>query len=97
MGPEAHVEGKREWLFQRFYDFEVTGLIRFNIVTLIRETGKDWSSSVTSTFLYPYTQVELEAALMKSGFTRLQAYGGLTNAVFESHKSPNLVFTAIKP
>jgi SAM-dependent methyltransferase len=97
MSPEAHVEGNREWLFQRFYDFETDGLIRFNIVTLTRETGKDWRSSVASTFLYPYTQMELEAVAAVSGFTGIQLYGSLANIPFDPRQSSNLVLTAIKP
>ena len=63
MEPETYVEANREWVFQRFYDFETDGLIRFNIVTLTRQAGKDWQASLTATHLRPQTHHELTAAL----------------------------------
>src|SRR4030042_845513 len=36
MEPQSHSEGKLEWVFQRFYDFDPDGLLTFNMVTLKR-------------------------------------------------------------
>ncbi len=96
MEPETHVEGDREWLFQRFYDFEADDLIRFNIVTLTRQAGKDWQSTVTATHLRPQKQQELAEALAAAGFTAIQSYGSLSGDAFVPLSSGNLVLTATK-
>ncbi len=96
MEPETHVEGNREWIYQRFYDFETDNLIRFNIVTLTRETGKDWQSSITATQLRPQTHHELTTALSAAGFTSIHAYGSLSGDEFIPPSSGNLVLTAVK-
>jgi hypothetical protein len=33
-----------EWIFLRFYDYELDGLINFNFVTLRRLAGGDWQA-----------------------------------------------------
>ena len=96
MEPETHVEANREWVFQRFYDFETDGLIRFNIVTLTRQAGSDWQASLTATHLRPQTHHELTAALATAGFTNIQAYGSLSGDEFIPASSGNLVLTASK-
>lgn len=96
MEPETHVEGNREWVFQRFYDFETDELIRFNIVTLTREAGKDWQSSLTATHLRPQKKQELADALAEAGFTHLQSYGSLSGEAFVPLSSGNLVLTVAK-
>ena len=96
MEPETHVEGDREWVFQRFYDFESYGLIRFNIVTLTRQTGSDWHASLTATHLRPQKQQYLVAALTAAGFRELQSYGSLSGDTFVPASSGNLVLTAVK-
>jgi SAM-dependent methyltransferase len=96
MEPETHVEGDREWVFQRFYDFELDGLIRFNIVTLSRQTGSDWHASLTATHLRPQTHRELTTALAAAGFTAIQSYGSLSGDEFVPASSGNLVLTAAK-
>jgi hypothetical protein len=96
MEPETHVEGDREWVFQRFYDFEPDGLIRFNIVTLSRQTGSDWHASLTATHLRPQTHRELPTALAAAGFTAIQSYGSLSGDEFIPESSGNLVLTAAK-
>ena len=96
MEPETHVEGDREWVFQRFYDFEPDDLIRFNIVTLTRQAGKDWHASVTATHLRPQKQQELAEALAAAGFTDIHSYGSLSGDAFVPLSSGNLVLTAFK-
>jgi SAM-dependent methyltransferase len=51
MGPEAHREGDREWLFVRFYDFNPAGTITFNMVVLHRDAEGKWSQQVEATEL----------------------------------------------
>ena len=96
MEPETHAEGNREWVFQRFYDFEPDGLIRFNIVTFTREAGSDWHASLTATHLRPQTHPELTTALTAAGFTAIQSYGSLSGDEFIPLSSGNLVLTAVK-
>ena len=96
MEPETHAEGDREWVFQRFYDFETDNLIRFNIVTLTRQTGKDWHASLTATHLRPQTHHELTAALAEAGLTDIQSFGSLSGEAFVPLSSGNLVLTAFK-
>lgn len=98
MEPQSHREmgqnGEREWLFLRFYDFEPDGLIRFNILTLMREAGSPWQQSIVSTALRPLLYAELEAALRATGFGSIRAYGNLSGAPFDPDTSGNLVITA---
>ena len=96
MEPQAHTEGEHQWVFQRFYDFEPDGLIRFNIVTLYREGSEEWHARLTSTHLFPQTHADLAAALNNVGFTNPRFYGGLGGGDFDAEKSANLVITATR-
>jgi SAM-dependent methyltransferase len=96
MEPQAHTEGEHQWVFQRFYDFEPDGLIRFNIVTLYREGTAEWHARLTSTHLYPQTHEELSVALNTAGFSNLELFGGLGGGEFDPEKSGNLVITAVQ-
>lgn len=96
MEPQVHREGNTEWLFQRFYDFEKDGLIRFNIVTLKNENGAGWQSSVASTRLRPQLLTELQSALSLAGFESIHAYGSLAGDPFSASSSGNLVLTAVR-
>ena len=96
MEPQVHREGDSEWIFQRFYDFEPDGLIRFNIVTLKNQGGKEWQSTVASTRLRPQLRHELEPALADAGFTSVRAYGSMTGDAFAPDSSGNLVLTALR-
>jgi ubiquinone/menaquinone biosynthesis C-methylase UbiE len=94
MPAEAFSDAEHEWLFQRFYDFEADGLIRFNMITLKRRRGADWQAKVTSTMLYPQTEQVVLAALTRSGFTSITSLGGMSGEAFDPQSSPNLVVTA---
>ncbi len=96
MEPQAHSEGNRQWVFQRFYDFEPDGLIRFNIVTLYREGSEEWRARLTSTQLSPQTHTALSTALRAAGFNQLRLYGSLAGAEYDADKSGNLVIVAIR-
>jgi len=97
MEPQSHREGDREWVFQRFYDFEPDGLIHFNIITLHRQAQKDWQASLTATRLFPQTRQDVENALLNAGFAHLQVFGSLEEVKFDAQKSSNLVILAEKP
>ncbi len=96
MEPQAIQQGDEEWVFQRFYDFEPDGLIRFNIITLKRQDHGDWISSVSSTYLYPQLANELNQALTASGFGNICSFGSMSGEEFDPLASGNLVITAIK-
>ena len=96
MEPQPFSDETHEWLFQRFYDFEPDGLIRFNIVTLKRVRGGEWSSSIDSTFLAPQLSTELQAAVSKAGFSRIELFGSLGGEPFNPQASGNLVIAAVK-
>jgi len=94
MGPEGHREGKSEWLFLRFLDFEPSGLVTFNVVRLRREDGEDWHQRVTSTPLWPQTRAELTEALHPADFEAVAWFGDLGGAAYDAESSPNLVVAA---
>jgi SAM-dependent methyltransferase len=97
MEPQAHREGKAEWVFVRFYDFQDDGSILLHILTLKRTEGEAWRQSVTTTRLLPLRQEDLAAALRKAGFEGIERYGDLAGTRFEEERSGNLVVTALKP
>lgn len=96
MEPQPFKEGDEEWLFQRFYDFEPDGLIRFNIITLKRKDHGDWTSSVSSTHLCPQLERNLCQSLTASGFGNLHSFGSMGGEEFDPLTSGNLIITAIK-
>lgn len=94
MEPQSYQEGGKTWIFMRFYDFEPDGMIKFNIVTMIREANGSLQQRTTSTRLFPLRQAELTIALEKAGFESIEAYGGLDGSAFDITRSANLVITA---
>ncbi|CAG1016493.1 Glycine/sarcosine N-methyltransferase [Anaerolineales bacterium] len=96
MEPQAAREGQIEWLFQRFYDFEVDGLLTFNVVTLRRENGGDWRQSIQSTSLRPLLAEELQDTFQAAGFESVTLFGGLNGSAFDPSASGNLVITALR-
>lgn len=94
MEPQARQEGEMEWLFLRFYDFEPDGTLTFNLVTLRRERGGEWSQQVAVTRLRPLRQKELMAALSDAGFGAIVCYGDVSGASFDPEASGNLIVTA---
>lgn len=96
MDPQSFQEDDNEWVFQRFYDFEADGLIRFNIVTLKRQAHGDWNCSVTSTHLSPQLKEDLQKGLETAGFTNLFSYGSMNGEDFNLQTSGNLILTALK-
>jgi SAM-dependent methyltransferase len=94
MEPQSYQEGNNEWIFLRFYDYELDGLINFNIVTLRRQAGGDWQQHAAATFLYPLKQAEVVAALTASGFEDITCYGDMAGDAFDPSTSGNLIITA---
>jgi glycine/sarcosine N-methyltransferase len=96
MEPQAHQESNRQWVFERFYDFNLDGTICFNIVSLSKSVDDPWSASVHSTTLRPQLQEEMISALNQAGFTGIQTFGSLSEEPFDPLSSGNLVLTARK-
>ena len=97
MEPQTHTEGDREWLFQRFYDFDSDGLITFNMVTLKRVGDGNWNQSVTVSRLRPLLNGELVAELNSIGFADIKTFGNMAGVDFDPEASPNLVILARLP
>jgi len=98
MGPQAHREGSREWLFVRFYDFNPDGTLAFNVLTLQRDAaqGGGWRQQVESTRLRPWLHAELVEMVAAAGFRDITPYGDMTGALFDPQISGNLIATALK-
>jgi len=94
MSPQAHQEGGREWLFVRFYDFNPGGTLTFNILTLRRDEGGEWTQQIEATTLRPLLHAELLDAVAAAGFGDTACYGDMQGAPFDPQASPNLVVTA---
>jgi glycine/sarcosine N-methyltransferase len=96
MEPQSHSEGKVEWIFQRFYDFESDGLLTFNMVTLKRSKLGKWTQEVVTSRLRPILKVELILSVSEAGFVSLRPFGNMAGAPFDPETSPNLVVLARK-
>jgi glycine/sarcosine N-methyltransferase len=94
MEPQAHREGKAEWLFLRFYDFEPDGGLTFNLVTLLSEGAGGWSQQIASARLRPLQREELATALTSAGFAEVAFWGDMQGVPFDPDRSPNLVVAA---
>ena len=94
MEPQSHRHNDSEWLFLRFYDFQASGRLRFNLITLQRRGAEPWQQRVLSASLWPWRQQELLEALPRAGFHNLVSYGDSHGAPFRPHASPNLIITA---
>jgi len=96
LGTQTYIEGEKEWLFLRFYDFEPDGLITFNIITLQRHGLEAWQERISSVKLLPLKKDLLVNLLQESGFADISAYGALSDQPFDPATSGNLVITARK-
>ena len=90
---EAHSEGGREWLFIRFYDFNPDDTLTFNILTLRRDEGMEWTQQVEATTLRLLLHGELLDALAAAGFSDAACYGDMSGAPFDPETSGNLITT----
>ena len=96
MAPQSHREGRSEWLFLRFYDFNPAGSISFNVATLYREDDQSWQQRVSTTQLWPLRQEDMLPALQAAGFEQVICYGNMQGAPFVPDTSPNLIISARK-
>ncbi|MGC8837514.1 MAG: class I SAM-dependent methyltransferase [Anaerolineae bacterium] len=98
LSPQAYREGEDEWLFLRHYEFDLDGLLTFQVVILRRQGPGEWGwgQRVLRTRLRPWRERELAQALEEAGFHRLQFWGDLQGAPFDPEESGNLVVTALR-
>lgn len=96
MEPQSVCEGDREWIFIRFYDFLADGLIRFNFLTLSRQSNQPWEQKWQSSLLRPLIATELDKLLKEVGFSSIKFLGNLAREPFDPDLSPNLVGVAYK-
>ena len=96
MGPQAHQEGDKEWLFLRFYDFNSDGTLTFNVVTLQRDGRGGWTQQVETGRLRPWLHAELQRMIAAAGFGAVTCYGSMTGTPFNPQASDNVVITALK-
>jgi glycine/sarcosine N-methyltransferase len=96
MEPQVWQEDEQEWVYQRFYDFEPDGIIRFNIVRLHRKEQSVWEPNVISTRLRPILCQELCDLLGDEDFSEIQTFGSLIGDPFDPSTSGNLVVRARK-
>jgi SAM-dependent methyltransferase len=95
MGPQAHRDDGREWLFVRFYDFNTDGTLTFNVATLRRDGEGAWMQGVEATRLRPWPSSELAEAVGLAGFDVIAAYGHMSGKPFDPATSDNLILTAL--
>jgi len=96
LGTQSRLEGTREWLFLRFYDFDPDGLITFNIIRLFRDENDPWKQNISTTRLFPLKQEILLPLLNQAGFHQISCFGQIGGGAFDRMKSGNLVITAMK-
>jgi len=94
MPPQSHQKGDEEWLFFRFYDFEPSGLIQFNILTLHRKKDQNWQVELNSTTLMPILSEDLMRALNNARFGHIQCFGNLKGDAFDPLTSADLIVLA---
>ncbi len=94
MEPQAHSDGEHEWVFLRFYDFDLDGVLTFNMVTLKRASPNSWTQSIATSRLRPLLKNELISSLEAAGFGDIHIYGNMAGAPYDRTTSPNLVASA---
>lgn len=86
----VHRDGDTE--FVRFYDF-LEKIVRFNLLTLTWK-GEKAEHTLASTDLYPYSQEELQKALLRAGFKNCEWYGSMKLDPYDAKVSSNLIVIA---
>lgn len=85
-----------EWVFLRFYEFNVDGLITFNFVRLKRAPDAAWLIDENRTILYPLKQVRMLSLVKAAGFSEVFCFGNMAGDSFITDQSENLVIVAKK-
>jgi SAM-dependent methyltransferase len=93
MAPQSHTEGKRAWLFVRFYDFEEDGTLTFNVLTLHRVGDEPWAQRATATRLQPWRREQVVEQLLRAGYSDVVCWGNMNGAPWQQ-ESPNLIVGA---
>ena len=96
MEPQTYQADNEEWLFFRFYDFEPSGMIQFNILTLNRHKPETWQVKLTSTHLLPLLSEVLKDTLTQTCFKDLRLFGNMKAETYNSQHSGDLIILATK-
>ena len=94
MPPQTYREGKRTWVFARFYDFDPDGRLTFNVQVLYSQNGEDFSQKVISTRLWPMKRELLLSFLKAASFGKFELFGNLEGDDYDERESGNLVIVA---
>jgi len=92
--PQTCAHGDEEWIFVRFYDFNLDGTLTFNIVTLNDNGDAKWTQQVEATTLRPWLKGDLLPALTAAGFGQVTCYGDMQGSPFDTETSGNLILAA---
>ncbi|MDT3695020.1 MAG: methyltransferase domain-containing protein [Ignavibacterium sp.] len=89
----VNITKKDNEYFIRFYDFGNNDLT-FNILKF--NADKTLDKELISTKIFPYKSKELKQLFKKTGFNKIQLFGGLDKSLFDSRVSNDLVIYAEK-
>jgi glycine/sarcosine N-methyltransferase len=89
------VEGNADTLIWRFADYG-TDFITFHTSLFERDTSnlQKWSVHVNSTLQKPWLAQDLDHALKKAGFQKMEYFGGLDGSAYDREKSGDVVILA---
>lgn len=85
----------QEMILLKFFDMR-RGRITANFLNFQRE-GEGWALEVETSPLYPWKQLQIEAALTAAGFGPIIFLGDHQFTPFDPHKSHDLIWIAEKP
>ena len=96
MPPQIMADEQGEWVFERFYDWLLNSLIRFNMLRWRRPPGQGWQLEEAATDLRAWIHQELETHLENMGLPIVQTYGDLAGTKYVSDSSNDVVIVARK-
>ena len=86
------ITGAERVAYIRFYDFDNSRRLRFNILKLKQDGG--WQSEWISTELRPWMQAEVISALKTTGWGEVQLWSDLERNPFDAERSRDVVVFA---
>jgi len=90
-------EGNADMVVWRFADYG-PDQITFHTALFERSHSEppQWSVQVNSTFQHPWLCEDLDRALQKAGFQKIEHFGGLDGSIYDRDKSGDLVIVATR-
>jgi len=89
----VNITKKDNEYFIRFYDFGKKDLT-FNILRF--NADKTSEKELISTIIFPYTSTDIKQILKKTGFKKIEIFGGLNKKSFDLNSSNDLILFAKK-